>query len=190
MAKPPVLPVLPTRLSRWCGVLVCALLLGGCAVMSEQQCRSADWREQGLRDALAGHPRARLADIQDACAEAGVRPDVARYWDGWTQGIYQFCSPDNGARWGREGRSYQQSCPPQLEAGFLDNYRLGRRLWDAEKALQQLQAEQNDRQRALDKAQDDKQRRSLRADLQDLDRRLRNAREDLERAQRHWRERY
>ena len=34
--------------------LAAALVLAGCAAMSAEECRTANWRDQGYRDALAG----------------------------------------------------------------------------------------------------------------------------------------
>ena len=158
--------------------------LAGCAAKSEQECRTADWREQGMRDALAGYPRARFEDNHEACAKAGVIPDQALYFEGWSQGIRQFCTPANGASWGRAGRAYRNSCPPELEAGFVSRYRDGRRVYDAEQQLNTLQNEQRTKQRQLDAAQDDAARNRLRNDLQNVDGRLRNARDELNYAER------
>lgn len=160
-----------------------AALLAGCAAMSVEECRTADWREQGMRDALKGKSRAHFEEIRQACAEAGVVPRAPQYWEGWNRGIGQFCTPANGLRWGREGHSYANSCPPEIEAGFVARYRDGRRAWDAEQTLRRLQNDQRSKQRELDNAKDDATRNRLRNDLRDLDWRLRNARGDLDRAE-------
>lgn len=175
-----------TTPNRWLARLCClsaAVLLSGCAAMSKKECQTADWRDQGMGDALAGYDRSRLADLREACAKAGVVPNEALYWDGWNQGIRRFCTPDNGARWGREGHSYSGSCPAELNAAFSDRYREGRRAWDAEQTVKRLRNEQQDKQRALEKAQDDTHRAQLRDQLRRLDRRLSDARDDLNRAE-------
>lgn len=179
----PSFRIFTPRLARLATGLVATALLGGCAAMSEQECRTADWREQGQRDALEGRPRSHLADIHEACAKAGVRPIDSLYLEGWSRGVRQFCTPDNGARWGRQGRSYANSCPPEMEAAFGDRYRAGRRAWDAEQTLRRLQSEQRDQQRALEKAKDDASRQRARDRLRSLDSRLRDARGDLDRAE-------
>lgn len=171
-----------SRLSMALMALGIAALLTGCAAMSEQECRTANWGEQGMRDALNGYPRSRLADLHEACAEAGVKPLDALYWNGWNTGIVRFCTPENGERWGRDGRSYRNTCPPEIEAGFLNRYRLGYRVHEAEQAVQQLQRQQDNLQHQLDKATDDARRRQLRASLRDTDGRLAFARDDLDRA--------
>ena len=157
--------------------------LGGCAAMSADECRTADWREQGMRDALAGHGRTRLQDVREACAEAGVVPAEGLYWQGWQRGIAQFYTPANGLSWGRQGGRYANSCPPELEQGFLPRYQLGYRAWQAEQDVQRLRNEQASKERDLGKAKDDAERRRLRRDLGDLDWRLRSARDTLDRAE-------
>lgn len=161
------------------------VVLSGCAVMSEKECQTADWRDQGMKDALNGYDRTRLADVREACAKAGVRPNEALYFDGWNRGIRLFCTPDNGARWGREGRSYSGTCPAELGMAFGERYRDGRRAWEAEQTLQRLQNEQRDKQRALQKAQNDSSRAQLREQLRMLDRHVFDARDALNRAE--WR---
>lgn len=171
-------------------IVLATVLLSGCAVMSEKECRSADWREQGERDALAGHARSRLLDIREACAKAGVAPVEALYLDGWNRGIVQFCTVENGARWGREGRGYHQSCPPQLERAFLMYYGDGLRVREAERSLERLRNEQLQAQKQLDKAKDESKRRKLREQLRTLDGQLERARDDLDRAESRFRSRH
>lgn len=181
----------PPSTPRWLARLSClaaAALLAGCAAMSEEECRSANWYDRGVRDAQSGHGRGYLGDIREACAKAGVQPNAALYLQGWEQGIQRFCTPENGARWGRQGHYYGNTCPAPLDGPFSDAYRAGKRVWEAEQALNRLQSEQRDKQRKLEWARDDKARKEAREELRDIDRRLRDAREDLDRAE--WRMRH
>ena len=173
----------PPRRVRLLAIGAVTAALGGCAAMTADECRTADWTEQGMRDALAGHARTRLQEVREACAEAGVAPVEAKYWDGWQRGIAQFCTPNNGVRWGRQGSRYANSCPPQLESAFLPAYQAGYRAWQAEQEVQRLRNEQSSKERALSKAKDDAERRRLRNDVRDPDWRLRRARDDLDRAE-------
>ena len=164
-------------------VTMVALALAGCSAMSPQECRTADWREQGMRDAMQGQARSHFDDIREACAEAGVVPSQNLYFTGYANGLLQFCTPANGAQWGRQGKSYNNTCPPQLETAFLSRYGDGRRAWDAAQTLQRLRNQQQQKQRDLDQSKDDSQRRRLRDELNSLDWQLRNARDDLNRAE-------
>ncbi|RMX04160.1 DUF2799 domain-containing protein [Corticibacter populi] len=168
-------------------IAAATLALSGCASMSKEECLSADWREQGMRAALDGKPRSHIEDDRKACADVGVVPDQAQYFAGFAAGITQFCTAHNGEQWGRQGKYYAHSCPPELEGPFLERYRLGTKVNEAETSLEQLRNEQRDVQRKLEKAKDDAERNQLRDQLRELDRRLRDARDDLDRAERNLR---
>lgn len=176
-------PVVLRGVSLLVPVLIVTLLVAGCAAMSEEECRHADWHEQGMRDALAGHRVSRMAALREACAKAGVAPDVQRYRAGWSQGIQQFCTPEQGARWGRQGRGYADSCPAALEPGFLGPYQAGRRLHEAEAQVDHLHREQDRLQRQMNKAKENAQRQQLRRQLRELDDKLSGARQELSRAE-------
>lgn len=167
----------------WILIALGAVLLGGCAAMSAEECRTVDWYEQGMRDALNGYGRSRIGVLREACAEAGVTPDVTRYEQGWAHGIQQFCTPANGARWGRQGHDYNNTCPPELEAEFLGPYQAGRRVADARSRIESLRNQQRNAERRLDKSEDEDRRRRLRRELRDLDWQLDRARDELDRAE-------
>lgn len=162
----------------------CALLLSGCASMSPEECLTAQWHEQGMRDGQNGYPRSRAANHQEACAKVGVSINMTQYQAGRDIGIRRYCTPENAIEQGRSGRSYQNSCPPELERRFLDNYHSGYRVYTAQQYVDRLDSELNSTERRLRKAKDDAERTRLRKDLRDLDRRLRSARDDVYQAER------
>ncbi len=170
--------------------LAALLMTAGCASMSEEECRNADWYQQGMREALDGQTRDRLQEDREACAKVGVVPDIARYMAGYDKGIRQFCTPQNGARWGQAGRYYQGTCPADMDAEFRDRYQAGKAVYDADNKLKNLRNQQDDKQRKLEQSKDDKTRKQLRDELDDLDRQMRNARYDLDRAERQLRPSY
>lgn len=161
-----------------------ALLLSGCASMSPEECMTAQWHEQGMRDGQNGYPRSRAAEHQEACSKVGMQIDMVQYQAGRDIGIRHYCTPENAIEQGRIGRSYQNSCPPELEPQFLDNYRSGYRVYTAQQQVNRLDGELNTTERRLRKAKDDAERSRLRKDLRDLDRRLRSARDDVYQAER------
>ena len=121
------------------GFCAAALLLAGCATMSESECRSADWRLIGLEDGARGQPLAFLGRHRKACAEYGIAPDLARYERGHADGLRQYCTPDNGFRQGRSGRRYYGVCPGGLEGGFVAGYETGLELHQLSLAISRLQ---------------------------------------------------
>lgn len=178
------------RLLRLSSILGVAALLASCASMSEKECKTANWHDQGFRDGRNGYPMARVEEHREACAKVGVVPNVPDYRAGHGQGIIEYCTVDNGLRVGRGGGSYRNACPPQLEGRFLDAYYAGRGVYDAEQRVKNQDNRINDLQRRLDNEKDDKKRRRIREDLRDADRSLRNARNDLYDAERRLRRNY
>jgi hypothetical protein len=114
---------------------VSLLALGSCATMSEDQCLAGDWGRQGYADGRSGQPASRLDDHTSACAKYGVVPDARSYYSAREDGLRDYCTPTRGFQVGREGSSYANVCPPQLEADFLPAYRDGQMVYSAEQAL-------------------------------------------------------
>lgn len=100
---------------------VAALVLGGglagCASMTPEQCRVADWYQVGLADGTRGEDAtARLSAYVKDCGKAGVQPALALYRQGWQQGQYAFCTPASGWREGVAGRTYKADVCDTLPA--------------------------------------------------------------------------
>ena len=129
-SKPATAPSVPSRSGK-CGgrlfspMLCIASLLGGCAVMSESECLTADWHAVGERDGRDGRVMAHLEKYYDACAQFGVYPDDDAYREGRELGLTYYCTEDSGYQEGRIGQGYRGVCPVTLEPYFLDGYNLG-----------------------------------------------------------------
>jgi len=46
--------------------IACVLILSGCTTMSEGECLTADWYEQGYRDGRQGYPASRVINHRDS----------------------------------------------------------------------------------------------------------------------------
>lgn len=101
------------------------LALAGCATMDKSECRTADWQIIGLEDGAKGHPLTYVGRHREACAEYGVKPNLALYEAGHADGLRRYCTPPNGFRQGRAGRGYNEVCPAGLEGSFLAAYDTG-----------------------------------------------------------------
>ncbi|MEX0899836.1 MAG: DUF2799 domain-containing protein [Gammaproteobacteria bacterium] len=153
-------------------LVLCALALSGCAVMSPEECQYADWQQLGEQDARQGRASDYLAKRAKACQKADIAPDADAYRAGWSRGIPQYCHVDQGFADGLAGRAYRGVCPMDLEAGFLDGYSFGQAIYQArverdaeDLAIRQLEAElagpadlsdpeQRELQRELDRRRD------------------------------------
>jgi hypothetical protein len=106
--------------------LLLALVLPGCASLTERQCRQADWSVLGRQDGDRGLPLARLEEHRDSCARSGIVPDEAAYRAGHAQALASYCTPRGGYIAGRRGDSYQRVCDDGVETAFLEGFHRGR----------------------------------------------------------------
>ncbi|MDP3740581.1 MAG: DUF2799 domain-containing protein [Hyphomonadaceae bacterium] len=111
-------------------LLACSCLsLAGCASMSKSECVYADWRAIGYEDGANGHTASVISSRRQACAKAGVTPDMDAYLAGRDAGLAEYCTPANGFSTGESGYSYNGVCGRHDEASFLEQHRLGARLY-------------------------------------------------------------
>ena len=179
--------------------LLITLTLAGCATMSPEECRFANWNDVGLRDGLDGKPLALLGTRASDCAENGVRVDQAAYLKGRESGLRSYCRLDNAVPLGLNGGSYEGVCPAQIDGEFRRRFQLGynvhaanaevaridSRIQSQERRLRTLDRDEDKRLRDADKEDErrrikreiDDERRRVRDDLRDLDRNLHRARD-------------
>lgn len=112
------------------------LLVTGCASLSPEQCRHADWRQIGFADGASGSSAARINDHAKACAEVGVLPNLDGYLSGREQGLQNYCRSENGFAVGRSGSVANiADCPEHMKTSFLDQYRHGQQVYMVEQDL-------------------------------------------------------
>ena len=73
--------------------LVC-LLLGGCASMTEGDCRAGNWYALGERDAMAGLP----PRVDQYATQCGTRVADGSYMEGWQVGYTEWNRRVSGSR--------------------------------------------------------------------------------------------
>lgn len=89
----------------------------------------ADWYAIGVGDAEKGYPKMRLDEHRQACAKAGVAPDLFNYEAGHKKGLKTYCTTDNGYAVGVNGGNYQGVCQGFAAEDFLRGYHDGRELY-------------------------------------------------------------
>jgi hypothetical protein len=124
---------------------IAALALAGCATMSEQDCRSADWEAVGREDGVAGAKPDQLEGHRKACARHGVEPQEAAWRAGYAAGLEEFCTAKGGYLAGRDVHGHRDACAGKpREAAFLEAFRRGQEIHAMRRDLAEL------RQRARD----------------------------------------
>ncbi len=158
-------------------MMVFSALLGGCATMTADECKVANWSDVGLRDGLEGAALSRLDYRVKDCAEAKVAVDTPRYLQGRDQGLLQFCHLEKAVPLGLKGGNYEGVCPVGIDAEFRRRFRLGRDVYDARQAVRTLEGNINTAEERLRAAPNDEERRRAREALRDLDFEIRRARD-------------
>lgn len=105
--------------------LVVVGILGGCATMTPQECRQANWEEVGFNDAGAGHEITRSADHREACAEAGVTVDFKAYREGYALGLPYYCTATQGFETADHGGGYASQCELAKFPDYADGFDQG-----------------------------------------------------------------
>lgn len=135
-------------LSRTIAVLSVTVALAGCAGMSQQACLTSDWRTVGFEDGTLGRSVGTIGSYRQQCAEHGVQPDLEAYRAGHTEGVEIYCRPSHGFEVGHSGAGYQGVCPAGAEAQFLAEYNSGRRLYELEWAVRNIDNQMAENNRA------------------------------------------
>jgi hypothetical protein len=123
-------------------VMICMVVLAGCATLSEEECLTADWYSIGYEDGANGQATTRIGSHREACAKHGVTPDLRDYQDGYDEGLLIFCTARNGFNRARTGYEYNGICPPSLEPEFLDGYEAGRQIYQVASEVSSLESQQ------------------------------------------------
>ena len=122
-------------------VSLLALSIAGCATMNREECLIADWRSVGFEDGRDGELTSYVRQHRKACAEHGVTPDLEQYLAGHSQGIAEYCQPDNAFQMGLRGRSYRGECPAGMDAAFVERHAEGYGLYERREKVDQLRRE-------------------------------------------------
>ena len=111
------------------GVALAALVVGGCASMSDEECLATDWSAVGFEDGARGYTTERFSKHRQACAKHGITADFGAYQAGRDQGLVEYCQPGRGYDVGVSGGRYYGVCSADLERDFLDAYNAGFHLY-------------------------------------------------------------
>jgi hypothetical protein len=161
---------------RCVSILALLALLGGCATLSPQECRVADWETIGVRDGERGRPASWIAQHVDACGKAGVTPDGPRWAAGRAQGLRSYCTPMNARSVAARGGSLNPVCEGFDQRALAAAEAEGREIWRREQRLRRIEAAIDTREReiaALSARPDDaaarRRIRALRSDIRRLE---------------------
>ncbi len=132
--------------------------LAGCATMNEEDCAYADWRLLGEDDGRAGEPLATFDKRAEQCASFGIAADRDAYDQGRGRGLEAYCTPEHAFDEGRAGRAYRGVCPREAEYAFLEEFNIGRRLYELTSAYESAVSAFDSAVSSIDSYRDDLRR--------------------------------
>lgn len=132
-----------------------SLTLLSCAAMQEnyrKTCASKNWEQAGREDALAGK-KMDSKEVAACMAEAQTPTSTVGFEKGYAEGLAQFCTSEYGLYFGRQGKAYNNTCPPKVANAFLASYSQGKMEYDqlqvSKQKVQAIQSFSSYRQPAM-----------------------------------------
>ena len=117
--------VMTKKVFVYMAMLLLSAVISGCATMTADECKYADWREIGLSDGLIGRPFAYFGQRVNDCAKTGAHVDTDIYMEGRRLGLQNYCRLENAAPLGLSGQNYSGVCPAALDIDFRYRYQTG-----------------------------------------------------------------
>ncbi|EPJ5886350.1 DUF2799 domain-containing protein, partial [Acinetobacter baumannii] len=104
------------------GLAILAISLSGCAAMSVEECKTANWSLVGEKDGSKGSSP-RLDQYYKACGKANIVPDQKSYERGYKEGLGYYCQPANIFYNALEGNGNINVCPVEQRNRLRPYYR-------------------------------------------------------------------
>jgi Protein of unknown function (DUF2799) len=170
---------LPRTFGMRLAVLLCALV-AGCATIPAEQCAKVNWYALGVEDGRKGYTADRITKHREACASVNVIPDEGAYLAGRTEGLREYCTPQNAFVEGLAGREYRSVCPLEVSGVFTRNHRAAYSVYKARNDLQSVENDIDNKEKELrKKKKSDRERKELRNDIRELDDKRQDLRDEL-----------
>ena len=161
---------------------VIAVILSGCATLSETECASGNWYQIGYQDGKYGRDSDYILNHESACVEYGVRIDRNQYEQGRQKGLEVFCTPHHGFQHGVNGNYSNQNCTAAFPE-YLNSYKDGlfSRHENLKVHLDELMREHEILRQAIRRIEDEKEKERLSLELDDIDKEIKSTNNQISR---------
>lgn len=116
-------------------------VLSGCASLTDEECRVADWYQIGVSDGAEGRGTDRIEAHRRACSDVGIAPNAERWLEGRTRGLRLYCTPEKAYRVARGGGSLSSGCTATEVQRLMPAYEWGQRYWDYEVEIDDIESD-------------------------------------------------
>lgn len=125
---------------------LCLMLLVGCGGnVKSVTCTGIDWNDLGYTTATNGKSVRTFDAYRDQCGSNLEENAMDSYLEGYTKGVIEYCTFDNGHLLGSQNRAIGSSCPIEVRSIFEKGYAQGAR--EREEKLVDLNREREDADR-------------------------------------------
>ncbi len=170
------------------GLAILAINLSGCAAMSVEECKTANWSLVGEKDGSKGSSP-RLDQYYKACGKANIVPDQKLYERGYKEGLGYYCQPSNIFYNALEGNGNINVCPIEQRNRLRPYYRAASDYYNAkneydrydEKFKQYSDSAYNEKLKPEERERYRKLLRELQIDRDRINRNYWNSIRDIER---------
>ena len=121
---------------------ILTVLLSGCAAMSVEQCKTANWLNVGEKDGAAGR-ESRLDQYYSSCQKANIIPNQGLYEKGYQKGLSYYCRPETIFNEALEGRGDFRVCPLQKRESLRSYYQVANNYYQANSEFNRSQSDLN-----------------------------------------------
>jgi len=93
--------------------------------VKNQQCTGVDWDQHGYETAKAGKSPRDFNRYRDGCGDKLEAGATDTYLDGYTRGLVEFCTYENGYARGFSNKSMDNACPVEMRSKYERGYKVG-----------------------------------------------------------------
>ena len=119
-------------------LLSSVVILNGCAIMSKNECLSANWGLIGQNDGYNGNGSFMQKRAQ-ACMKHNAVLDTTAYTNGYKKGLKNYCNPQTIFDYALQGRGTYQSCPMGMQNNLRPYYNVAYQFYRANKSLKSIE---------------------------------------------------
>jgi hypothetical protein len=104
-----------------------SIFLAGCTGnVKDFACTGQNWAEFGYKMGAEGRSVHEFDAHKSSCGANLEKGAVKAYLDGYTRGIVEFCTFDNGYALGNKKMPMNEHCPLEVKASFAKGYAAGK----------------------------------------------------------------
>ncbi|MFT7560826.1 MAG: hypothetical protein ACI93R_002749 [Flavobacteriales bacterium] len=110
-------------------MILTAVFLSACGSsgpIKDFSCESSNWTELGYEVAMSGKSVRYLDEYKKLCGAKVTEAAIEQYIGGYTLGVIEYCTHENGYEIGLTGDAIPTVCPYEYREVFIDGYYQGR----------------------------------------------------------------